>query len=47
MKIMVIVFLESNLEAQEVPANVEQNCLERNSEGRMRSHNVKGKEFCR
>lgn len=41
MKIMVMVFLESNLEAPEIPDIVEQNCLEMNSEDRSRSCNVK------
>lgn len=39
---MVMTFLESNLEAQETPDNVEHNCIEIiNSEGRSKIHNIK------
>lgn len=38
---MVMIFLESNLEAQETPDNVEHSCVEINSEGRSRIHNMK------
>lgn len=42
-----MVFLESNLEAQEIPDSIEWNYLEINSEGRSKSTNTKQKEFWR